>query len=1359
MKRVVAAVYRYARAIVIGLAVALAVALVSVASVDLGPALKTRAETAGGNWLERRMHIGRLGVSLATGRFVVEDLVIEGMQPGEEPWLTARRVEVSLTWGALLRREVLLDTIEMTDWRMVIESFEDGRQTFPRVTGPPRAPRTGPSPVVTTLQYVRAHGGEVVFRDYGSDWSAIARNLDVTVSKLVDYRGQLQFSNGTITIQNYVPMTANLEAAFHFEGAEVVFDQINLLTDGAVSEVTGRVDLANWPEQTYAVRSRVQLPRMRELFFANDTFSLHGEGDFVGTFHLFKGGRELTGQFRSREAGLDVFRFPDLEGALVWVPDRFEVTRASSGFDGGRLRFRYLMAPLGNPDERTRARFETEYEAVDLVALTARLETRGIRLAGRASGRNLLEWPMGSFADREGDGHMTVEAPPGVLTQGQQLPATAADEALGRALEQGPFSTHTPLAPVGLAARLTYRFDGEAIRFEPSEVATAETWVTFEGATGWGERSKLPFRVTSTDWQESDRLLAGLMTAFGASTAAIPIDGVGRFDGVLLGAFRSPRIEGRFTGSSMRAWGVTWGEVDGDFVVENNYAHVSRAVIRDGVSQMDVSGQFSLGYPRRDGGEELDARVRVTGRDVEDFLAAFDLEDYDLHGLVSGEFHLYGEYTQPLGFGRLIVRDGVAYDEPFTEGEAALRFEGVGVRIDALTVQKGGTTVTGAAYIGWNGTYSFNADARSMDVESLALAKMESGPGFTGLFDFAASGSGTFELPRYDVKFGVRDLFYGDEGVGEVTGRLSVRDTVLVYELEAASTRLAASGTGRIALTDEMDAELSFRVTDTSLDPYVRAFQPDLSPFTSAVASGAIRVVGELYNPDALRVTVDVEDVRLRFFDYQLTNAEPIRAGVDRQILHIDALRLVGDDTELDLAGEVNLPTQELALSASGAANLAVLQGFVPDVRSSGRAEVAARITGTVDAPIASGTALLTNGRLRHFDFPHAIEALNGILTFDPRGLRVDGVTGRIAGGPVQFSGRLGQSGYVLSEFDVAATATDMRLRFPEGMRSLVDAELALRGPASAPVLSGEVVVKNATWTRPFDTSGALFGLGGGDRALPTVEGALAERPDNPLTYDIRLVAPSALRIENDQTRIVASADLNLRGTYDRPVVLGRADIERGEVRFEGRRYVVTRGNLDFTNPDRIQPFFDIEAETRVRVPQQTYRVMLRMAGTTERLQPEFTSDPPLPPLQILTMLFSDAAPAGDVELAAQQRPNEREQRLLEARAARALTGTLSAEVGRVVQETFGVDSFQITPLLVDPYQQSARLNVNPSARVTIGKRISDRIYLTYARSLASSARDEIILLEFDQSETLAWVLSQNEDRTYALEVRKRHAF
>ena len=305
-----------------------------------------------------------------------------------------------------------------------------------------------------------------------------------------------------------------------------------------------------------------------------------------------------------------------------------------------------------------------------------------------------------------------------------------------------------------------------------------------------------------------------------------------------------------------------------------------------------------------------------------------------------------------------------------------------------------------------------------------------------------------------------------------MTGRLSMRGLLMTYELEAASPRLAVSGTGRIELNDEMDAELSFRVTDTSLDPYLRVLQPTFSPFTSAITSGTIRVVGELYNPDALRIDTNIEEVNLRLLDYRLRNQSPIRLSVEHQVLQVDALKMVGDDTELDLSGSVNLVDQSLALQANGAANLAVLQGFLPDLRSSGRAEVTARISGTAAAPVVAGNALLTNGRLRQLSFPHALEELNGIATFDAGGLRLDGITARLGGGAVRFGGRIGLSAYQLSEFDVTATGQDMILRYPEGMRSTVDAELALQGPATAPIVTGTVNVKSASWARGFGALG-----------------------------------------------------------------------------------------------------------------------------------------------------------------------------------------------------------------------------------------------------------------------------------------------
>ena len=57
--------------------------------------------------------------------------------------------------------------------------------------------------------------------------------------------------------------------------------------------------------------------------------------------------------------------------------------------------------------------------------------------------------------------------------------------------------------------------------------------------------------------------------------------------------------------------------------------------------------------------------------------------------------------------------------------------------------------------------------------------------------------------------------------------------------------------------------------------------------------------------------------------------------------------------------------------------------------------------------------------------------------------------------------------------------------------------------------------------------------------------------------FDVRLIAPGTLRVDNDQARVVASADLTMRGTLDRPMLLGHAEIDRGEVEFEGRRYLV----------------------------------------------------------------------------------------------------------------------------------------------------------------------------------------------------------
>jgi translocation and assembly module TamB len=872
----------------------------------------------------------------------------------------------------------------------------------------------------------------------------------------------------------------------------------------------------------------------------------------------------------------------------------------------------------------------------------------------------------------------------------------------------------------------------------------------------------MPFHVTSLDWQESDRVLAGIITAFGSPTGAVPIGGYGEFDGVMLNAFNRPRIEGTFTGGGMRAWDVVWGQGKAKVVIENSYVDVTDAVVTEGASEIVANGRFSLGYPRRDAGEEINARVRITRRPLVDLRHAFVLDDYPVEGLVSGEYHLYGRYEAPHGFGRLTIEKGVAYGETFDSANASLRFEGAGVRLDAIDVKKSSGTVTGAAWVGWDGAYSFNADGRRIPVESLAIATFPQAP-LSGLMQFNSSGTGTFDAPRYDVKVRVDDLFVRDEGVGQFTGRIGLRDELLTLELEAASPRLVASGSGRIALTPEMDAELTLRFADTSLDPYLRFFEPSglkISPFTTAVAGGTVRVVGELADVDHLVIDVCVDNLDLKLFDYRVRN-KPLEAGesgrcsielaLNRHVAEVGRLQLVGEGTELQLGGSVNLHDRTFNLDASGDANMGIMQGFFRDIRSSGAAVLKAEIRGALDRPTLSGSATLRNGRIRHFSLPHSLEAINGTLSFDPGGVRVDDVTARLGGGIVRLGGRIGLEGFWPGRLTLTASGERMEIRYPEGFRSIIDADLTLNGDIAAPVLGGLVTVQDARYTRRFEATPNLFNLTGGTAPMPV---AAAAATSFPLRFDIGIRAASTLRVDNNLARLRSSADLRLQGTYDRPLLFGRAEIDRGDIVFEGNRYVITRGTIDFSNPTRIEPYFDLEAETRVRVPNQTYRVTLAFTGTANNMSMNVNADPPLPVVDIAALLLGQTADVENAELrmlnpstAAQS-----ETELLRMLSGRLLTNPISAPVGRAVEQTLGIDTVQITPTL-----GTANDPLPTGARLIIGKRLSNRAYVTYTRALGTNVRDQIIVLEFDQSDRLGFVITQNGDHTFAIDFRVRH--
>ncbi len=530
----------------VGLAAALVAGLVAVAvfvtlRIDLGPAARVYAEAAGSSFLKRPLHIEQIAIHLGGGRFVLRGVRIDGLRPGDGPFLTARQITVAVPWwSVVVSRHVLIDAIEMTGWRVKVEQFQDGRHNVPNLTP---APSKGPRRFRTTVRAIHALGGEFAYVQHGT-WSTIAPGLDVEVLNIEGkYRGAFAFTGGRIQIQQYLPMRSDGRAEFRFAKSHILLDKILWFADGMRTEGTGDVDVSRWPEQTYHLVSDVDLATAKQVFFTHETWRARGQARWTGTFHLFKGGRGLRGRFKTPLGYVNDYAFPNAEGQLVWTPTLFAVWDAKSDFYDGKTRYAYKLEPLGS-SAPTQVRFDTTYEGVDLDAFMSASGVPMLRLLGRATGYNRLDCPMGRWAQRTGSGSIRAVPPPGVDLLGRNpLP------------EEEAAAPIEPTAGPVVDPRLHQRSSRSAA---PSPIAFDPAWVTFDECPRDAEHlssssragpatasvGRYPFYARSADWQESDRVMAAIFTVFGSPTGVVTVGGWGDFRGVMLGRVPRPARRG-----------------------------------------------------------------------------------------------------------------------------------------------------------------------------------------------------------------------------------------------------------------------------------------------------------------------------------------------------------------------------------------------------------------------------------------------------------------------------------------------------------------------------------------------------------------------------------------------------------------------------------------------------------------------------------------------------------------------------------------------------------------------------------------------------------------------------------------------
>ena len=249
----------------------------------------------------RDFSIGRLSVRLLTGTFIVENLRIGGLTKSDRPFLTAKSIDVSMSFSALLHREVLVDSVVMHDWDMLVEKWSERPPQLPEVHA---RHRQAERPEAFRHDGVVRAGGPRPVHLRRSRNAAAASSRATSRSSLRrpgGYGGTARFSTARSRFSKYLPMRADMQGWFTIDGGTGEVQRLDLVSDGAKTEGhRGRRTWTTSPSRRGTCVSRVNFPRMKRDVLREGTVAVTGDGDFVGVFHLFKGGRDLHGDFTAK---------------------------------------------------------------------------------------------------------------------------------------------------------------------------------------------------------------------------------------------------------------------------------------------------------------------------------------------------------------------------------------------------------------------------------------------------------------------------------------------------------------------------------------------------------------------------------------------------------------------------------------------------------------------------------------------------------------------------------------------------------------------------------------------------------------------------------------------------------------------------------------------------------------------------------------------------------------------------------------------------------------------------------------------------------------------------------------------------
>lgn len=1235
----------------------------------------------------------------------------------EKPLMSVDALRVDMTVISLLRREWYLNDVEIRNPVVHLYIDKSGESNLPT----PQPSNTNVFDLA--IRHVLITDGEIYYNDQKSPLNADLRDLKFVsaydVAQGGRYSGEIGYRQGSVRYGNYEPLPHNLQAKFDATRAGTNLSRVTVSLGSSELRLDASVTNYESPRVEATYDARIDTGEFRHILNNSSLPAgmLHLAGrmryqDVPGGTQPLLDAVQLEGTVTSASLAL---RTPEMRGEVRNVQAHYKIADGNAVLDP-------FTASLLSGSITANATIR-DLMATRKTGLHATL--RGVSLAAAkamfSDNLSLQDVKLDGTTDIDADATWSGSMKDLVVRANATVASTIAPEK----------AVNPVSVPLDGSIHAEYWGRNKVLTLTRSNLHSPTTSIDLDGTIS--ENSAMQVRVQTTDLHEWETIAASFQQASGAGQPVKPLGlaGTATFVGTLRGSTRNPTVAGLLTAANLRVRGGGWRSLQTGVLLSPSQAALQNGTLipaGPGKAVFNVTTALSDWSYHPD--NPITIGLKISSLPISD-LARLASVQSPVSGILTADIAVRGTQKNPIGQGRVNLVNATFSGE--TIPSAQLDFQGNGDVVHGnLNLQtETGRAVGTIAYYPKNEGYNASLEASGIRLEGFQTVKANKAA-VAGVFSLSASGQGTITNPQLQATVKVPELKLGQQAIRGVVLQTTVQNHLanIALNSEAVGTYIRVSG--KIVLSGDYNVEATADTGSIPIEPLLATYMPESSNLISGMTELHAAIRGPLKSRANLEGHLEVKTLNLSYNnEIQVAAATPIRADYRNGTLTLQPGVLQGTGTDLHFEGNVPiLSSAPTTLALNGTVDLRLAKIFLPDLEASGQARFDINSTGTLTNPNIKGQIHVQDVNLKQRGDPIGLQGANGVLTVSNNRVDIASLKGLIGGGTVSASGGLAYRPVV--QFDLGLKGQGIDYVYEGQIRSRTDVDLALVGNKHGGTLTGRVQIDRLSFTPDFDL--ATFINTSGATSPPPVTGGYADN----LKLNVAVQTAPNINLVSRNISVKGGANLRVQGTVSQPVIVGRTNLTGGDVIFMGNRYLIKDGTIDFVNPNRTEPVVNISVATTI----DQYNIQMRIHGPSDRLNTTYTSDPALPPVDIINLLaFGKTTEA---TAASQATPGR-------LGAESVLASSLSSQVVGQVARLAGISHISIDPLLGGNGQ-------NISARLAVQQRVTSNLYVTFATDVAATQRPEVqVQYQFNQRWSVT--ADRNQNGGFSFDARLHKTF